>query len=93
MELERLLIEKYGYNPKNVGFMARELRLLDGVFKDALEKWINTGEAADAGTYYDYSIERLMRENKMNYPAALTTLYWIACEGEKAIALIRKGVK
>lgn len=93
MELEKLLIEKYGYTLQNVGFISRGLKALKGDFKKALDVWIETGDNVDAGTYYGYSTERLMRENNMNYPAALTTLNWIASEGEKAVAMIKKGVK
>jgi len=93
MEMNQRLIEVYGYDPKNVEIMVQRLEGLTGGFRNAAEKWAASGKEMGAGEYFGYTVERLMKENSMNYPAALTTLSWIAKDGEKAVKAIRKGVK
>lgn len=93
MNIRELLIKQYGYSPKNVDIMVKRLEALEGTFQIALTKWVQTGEDVSPGEYYGYTIDRLMNENQMNYPAALTTLNWIAENGEAAVKEIKKGVK
>lgn len=93
MDIKKNLIEKHGYDPKTVDVMVKQLECLHGIFKAACDSWLKTGDMPSVGEFHGYTVEKLMKENGMKYPAALSTLSWIADEGEKAIRLIKRGVK
>ena len=93
MNIRQLLVEEHGYPEKGAEIMAAKLDALTGTFRDALEKWMTTGEIASPGEYHGYTIDRLMQEHRMNYPAAIATLDWIRRDGDKAVAMLRRGVK
>lgn len=93
MNLKEYLIEKHGYDPKNVDLMVGRLEALTDEFKMALYQWVETEEPVSPGEYFGYTVTKLMQEHGMNYPAALTTLDWIARNGEKAVREIEKGIK
>lgn len=93
MEIKEFLVEKKGYNPRTVDMLVNDLEKLDAPLKQALRHWMETGEETDTEEAYGYTVRRLMEDFQMNYPAALTTYAWILREGEKAVRLVKRGIK
>lgn len=94
MEIKELLMKRLSYTPQEATIICNDLKNLNPSLVPLLERWIqNDEEITDTQEFNGYSINRLLNGSKMNFIAALLTLDWIIKNPEKAIPLIRCGIK
>lgn len=95
MNMERTAIitrleQDFKYPPQGAELVATRLAGLQGPLRDAFVRWWESGTLPDL-TIGGYTVERLMREQRMNPIASFLTLDWLEREPEKAIASLKKG--
>lgn len=84
------LEQEFGYPRQGAELVATRLESLRGPLRDAFVRWWESGTLPDL-TIEGYTVERLMRDQRMNPIASFLTLDWLEREPEKAIASLKKG--
>ena len=91
-EISQELLER-GYERKMAELVASELILLSDKLHDLLNAWIdnplNVGDFSREG----FSIIGLMKDRKMQYPAALLTMDWLLKEPDKALLSLKRKIR
>lgn len=95
MEMERikkLILGRYPglYLDENIELLLSSIEKMDSSLRIKLENFLTSGEVSET-VIQDYSVERLVKEHKMNELAAFLTLDWIKKEPLKAIMSLKKG--
>lgn len=93
MEMKEILIERLGYTTREADMVCDDLKKLDPSLAPLLERWVKDGTNTDTQEFHGYTIDGLRSGSNMNFIAALLTLDWIIREPEKAIPLIKSGIK
>ena len=79
------IVEKTNTDINNARLLADDLMNLHAPFDKYLERWINdSSDIVEDCRIIDISVSALMNDGGLTYPAALSTLNWILCEGVKA---------
>lgn len=93
MDVKEFLIKKHGYDSKSAEALLCDIENVQEYLKPAFQEWIATGIESNVGETHGFTIQRLMDDYKMNYPAALITFNWILEDGQKAVKLLKRGIK
>lgn len=90
--IRELLVSRFGYSEQDTDMLYADLEHLDQALAQILNRWIETGDCADATVYSGYSIDSLCSEFEMNFIAAILTLDWIIKEPEQALSALKSGI-
>ena len=83
------LIKNCGIDPNNAELLANDLVRLKAPFDGFLERWLKNPTDIEDYELDEIKISDLMSKAGLNYPAALSSLNWILCEGTVAVDYIR----
>jgi hypothetical protein len=83
--LVQRLVRDFEYVPGHARSVAKRLQAAAPPVRAAFLEWWTTGRISDL-TIEGYSIDKLMKERRMNPVAALLLLDWLAREPERAKA-------
>lgn len=92
-KIKSLLMDRLGYSSYEADMLADDLCKLHPELKPLFERWVCEGIECDSTVFHGYSIDTLRSGSKMNFIAALLTLDWLLREPEKALPIIRRGIK
>lgn len=92
IEKIKAALTQRGYNPKKAESVAANLARLSPELMPALEAWLADGTETPVQSH-DISSADLMSRFGMNYPAALLSVDWVMREPDKAIPIIKKGIR
>lgn len=82
------LVNNAGTDYDNAGKLAEDLMGLKEPFKGFLERWIENPSDIQDYELEGISISGLMKNSQLSYPAALSSMNWILCEGKVAVDYI-----
>lgn len=92
LEILEILMQR-GYSERNASLVAEEMINIASQLRHLLEGWLMDKSYCKNYEIGEYSVMRLQKERRMNYPAALLTLDWLIKEPEAALRSLNRGIK
>lgn len=86
------LIRATGTDINNARLLADDLMELQYPFDELLDRWLKNPKDIGDYTRKEISISKLMSEAGLTYPAALSTMNWILCEGDEAYDYVKSAI-
>ena len=90
-EIKDVLIKR-GYSRQGAETASLDLTKINEKLKPCLTAWLTKGVEADFAVG-EFSVKGLMQRYGYKYPAALLGINWILEDPEKAIPLIKRGIR
>lgn len=89
-EIVDILVKK-GYNENHAKLVAENLVGIEQCLLEPLNKWLIDDVETEV-EYQGISINKLMKQNKLKYPAAILTIDWIYKDPKKALSILNNVV-
>lgn len=89
--IRNILIER-GYSKPGAETASFDLTKIREELKPCLDTWLKKGEETDFSVG-EFSVKGLMKKYGYKYPAALLGINWILEEPQKAIPVIKRGLR
>lgn len=92
LEIQEILMQR-GYSERNASLVAEEMVNITPQLRNLLGGWLMDKSYCKDYEVGEYSVMRLQKERRMNYPAALLTLDWLIKEPKAALRSLNRGIK
>lgn len=92
-EFEKILMDKFEYQEYEAKLTARDLAQMDDRYKSYFIEQYNEDGLSRNLEYKDYSVQQLMSEFHMKFPAAVICLAAMEKDYEKYSNMLKYGIK